>query len=200
MSLETTTNLTDYIAAGGDPHSRANQRVLEDLVRRGVVHCCSIMFSEVLTASTLLPSGTNKLEWLQPDELFALCERRTDHSDEIEAIEGLLDDMRDDLDAIPEQDMDARQVLEKHIEEAEERLQDLEDDDGDEQEVLEHWIVTPDFARQLQQHGETVGELFDFHVWGRCTSGQSIAMDGVIAEIAASMSILEGQHYDWSKQ
>ena len=35
-------------------------------------------------------------------------------------------------------------------------------------------------------------------VWGRCTTGQAILLDGVITRICADMGILEGQEYAWS--
>jgi len=71
--------------------------------------------------------------------------------------------------------------------------------DRDSLEVLEHWIVTSWFAHKLQEHGQVVGEVFDFYIWGRTCSGQSIAMDGIIRSIADSMEILHGQKNDWSK-
>ena len=52
-----------------------------------------------------------------------------------------------------------------------------------EREVLEYWIVTRWFAEKLEAQGEAVAEILDFHIWGRTTSGQSITMDGVIADI-----------------
>jgi hypothetical protein len=34
-------------------------------------------------------------------------------------------------------------------------------------------------------------------LWGRTTSGQGIAMDSVVAEIASDMGILVGQENEW---
>jgi len=54
----------------------------------------------------------------------------------------------------------------------------------EEREVFEHWIVTDRLGRDLLEKGETV--CFDFlgHVvWARTTTGQEIALDGVICEI-----------------
>lgn len=67
-----------------------------------------------------------------------------------------------------------------------------------EHEAYEHWIVTEWFGSKLAEHGEIVGEFMGFTIWGRCTTGQAISMDGVIAEIAESMGILEGQEHEWS--
>lgn len=66
-------------------------------------------------------------------------------------------------------------------------------------EVLEFWAVSKWFGERLKEHDEVVEEVLDFNVWGRCTTGQAIAMDGVIVSIAAEMEILPGQRNDWSK-
>lgn len=66
-------------------------------------------------------------------------------------------------------------------------------------EAYEHWAITPWFGEKLKEHGEMVGELFNLTIWGRCTTGQAISMDGVIREIASEMKILVGQENDWSR-
>jgi hypothetical protein len=70
--------------------------------------------------------------------------------------------------------------------------------DADPLEALEFWIVSRWFAAQLEERGELVGEVLDFHVWGRTTSGQQIAADDVIGRIAEEMEILDGQAYSWA--
>ena len=52
-------------------------------------------------------------------------------------------------------------------------------------EVLEWWLVTPFLAEQLQSEGEIIIAEHDCYWWGRQTSGQSIYMDNVIAEICS---------------
>ena len=56
-----------------------------------------------------------------------------------------------------------------------------------EQEVYEHWIVSSWLSERLQEKGETVAEFLGLTIWGRCTTGQTIAMDGVIQEIYNEM-------------
>ena len=52
------------------------------------------------------------------------------------------------------------------------------------QEVLEHWIVTDWLADRLEEQGEAVcKDFYGLTIWGRTTSGQSIALDGVICQI-----------------
>jgi hypothetical protein len=51
-------------------------------------------------------------------------------------------------------------------------------------EIFEHWDVSSFLAHRLQQQGEYVNRDFGgLEVWARTTTGQSIAMDGVIIKI-----------------
>jgi len=59
-----------------------------------------------------------------------------------------------------------------------------EDEEGRIAEVLEYWVITPRLAEELKARGELVTEFFDLDIWGRQTSGQHIADDAVILEIA----------------
>lgn len=52
-------------------------------------------------------------------------------------------------------------------------------------EVLEWWLVTSYLACKLQQQGEIIIDDYGCYWWGRTTSGQTIAMDGVIQAICA---------------
>lgn len=56
--------------------------------------------------------------------------------------------------------------------------------DPDFDEVYEHWIVTSWLARKLAACGEITGEFAGLTIWGRCTTGQAICLDGVIQSIA----------------
>lgn len=56
-------------------------------------------------------------------------------------------------------------------------------------EVYEHWAVTDWLADQLEARGEKVDRDFaGLTVWARTTTGQMIAMDGVIEAIAADIA------------
>lgn len=58
--------------------------------------------------------------------------------------------------------------------------------DPDRNEVYEHWIVDGRFAARLEEKGETIARDFlGLTIWGRPTTGQSIAMDAVILDIAS---------------
>jgi len=56
--------------------------------------------------------------------------------------------------------------------------------EGEYTEIYEYWAVTKWLAEKLKEKGEVVFELWDFHVWGRQTTGQAIKLDPVIQEIA----------------
>lgn len=50
------------------------------------------------------------------------------------------------------------------------------------QEIFEWWAVSPWLFEKLREEGEPVIDTFP-HLWGRTTSGQAIALDGVITRI-----------------
>lgn len=56
--------------------------------------------------------------------------------------------------------------------------------DTDYREAYEHWAVSGWLASKLAERGEMIGEICGITVWGRCTTGQSISIDGVILQIA----------------
>ena len=52
------------------------------------------------------------------------------------------------------------------------------------QEIYEYWAVASWLAEDLEKAGEPI--CHDFHglnVWGRCTTGQAMLLDGVIREL-----------------
>lgn len=51
-------------------------------------------------------------------------------------------------------------------------------------DVYEYWVVSDWLSRKLAEKGESIAEVCGLPVWGRCTSGQMIACDGVIEELA----------------
>ncbi len=55
------------------------------------------------------------------------------------------------------------------------------------QEVFEHWLVSSWLFKKLQEHGETVVELYGLNIWCRTTTGMAIAYDSVIKEIYSNL-------------
>jgi hypothetical protein len=61
-------------------------------------------------------------------------------------------------------------------------------DEGDDveltqHEVYEHWIVDDYTKSQLESVGEKVVSLFDFEIWCRCATGQSLYYDSALQQL-----------------
>jgi hypothetical protein len=173
-----------------------NQAICSKLVEREVLHCLSSLVDHFAKN----PEALEGSDYSQED-IIDLCQCRVDHSERIEEIESAIVDLEEQLDQASDDAsaQDDAEELAKEIATLEKEKDDLESEQEEPREVYEHWAVTRWFAEKLKQHGETTGDLFDFHVWGRCTTGQSISMDCVILEIAAEMEILDGQKNSWAE-
>jgi len=68
------------------------------------------------------------------------------------------------------------------------------------QEIYEYWAVSDMLYKDLKAKGHPVWDSGSTLVWGRCTSGQAILLDGVITEICKEMEILEGQASSWERK
>lgn len=124
------------------------------------------------------------------EDITSLLYTYPDHSERIAEIE----------DEIEEASREASTHSELHsIKMLESEKSDLESEQDNGFEALEHWIVSDWFADKLREKGEIVGELLGFTIWGRTTSGQAICVDEVVVQVAADMEILPGQANDWSK-
>jgi hypothetical protein len=66
-----------------------------------------------------------------------------------------------------------------------------EDDGESPQEVYEWWAVSPWLFEELRKRGEPVIDTFP-HLWGRTTTGQAIALDGVISDIQRAHKYAQG--------
>ncbi len=54
------------------------------------------------------------------------------------------------------------------------------------QDILQWWLVTPNFARRLRLKDEAIVEALGCSWWGRATAGQLLVDDEVIREICNS--------------
>lgn len=74
----------------------------------------------------------------------------------------------------------------------EQELCEYADVDFEYLEPYEFWIVSPWLGEKLKEFGEIVSfEFFGFTIWGRCSSGQAILLDGVISRICEELEMLE---------
>ena len=71
------------------------------------------------------------------------------------------------------------------------------EEDYDQQEVFEWWMVSSYLCEKLKEKGCPI--IDNENIWGRTTTGQAILLDYVITEICAEMEILQGQKYSWGK-
>ena len=67
--------------------------------------------------------------------------------------------------------------------------------DFDYDEVYEHWIVTSSWAAEdLRAYGQIVFEFGGMTIFGRCTTGQSLLLDGFVRRL---MRDLPDDHWIW---
>lgn len=101
-----------------------------------------------------------------------------DNSDEIE-------ELGEKLDELVEQNEDSpSQILENEIHEIEEEIEVLEDEEYEEPEVFQYFIVDRLGAQMLEDINEVVyfNEELDMYVWGVCHYGTGL--DYVLTNIA----------------
>lgn len=207
VALAASASLAQYEAAGGECHSIENQRILSRLVEREVLHCLSSTVAYVAAVACETPNdavdydevlslctgqdwetpGTAELEGMDQDDLISFCD---EHQLFADAVEETPFDSDSEVDHM-------RQCVRDMFEADWKSFCENRDIDPEDVEVYEHWAVTSWFKKTLAEHNQITGEMLDFDVWGRCTTGQAISMDGCIAEIAASMQILDGQAHSW---
>lgn len=142
-------------------------------------------------------------------ELEARKEAAEDRRDDLEAKRDDLDDEADEIE-FNQYDTDAPEkirrkiraydkaieALEKLIDDIDEDLDTLENADPEMQEIYEYWLVSGYLADKLDALGHPIEP--DYHIWGRCTTGQAILLDYAIGKICADMEILNGQRYAWN--
>lgn len=151
------------------------------LVEREVINCVSTL------VSTLLKTAYQENALIDEDDAHKMWSRRA-HAD----------DYRDaapaDLDVTKADDgtwtAHARgEVFGASYATEREAWCALFDAEGEQEpdggEVFEHWIVSDWLADKLEEQGESVArDVQGLTIWGRCTTGQAIALDYVIQSIA----------------
>jgi hypothetical protein len=192
---------------GQDVFSAENQRILGKFVSRNVERNVSMLVEHFLQNPEAL-NGSD-YDW---EELFDLG-KRIDWEEAVNDTTKAMD-WNDCKEYLEERGFEVRD--EETVDELREAVyqdvmcedmkywqdfiedQDIVDLAEYEMEALEYWIVDERFREKLAAKGEaTMDEFFGMPLWGRTTSGQGIAMDSVVAEIASDMGILVGQENEW---
>jgi hypothetical protein len=164
------------------------QRAVGKLVDREVHYCVSTLISELAQ----LDSG----EYY--DDILNVCiqddwiEAASYHTNELDR-----DECIEILEAISIEVFDSetietlRQAIATNIEDETIDAQDFCEDHGLDpyvREAYEHWIVSDWLADKLEAAGEMVArDLYGLTIWGRCTTGQAILIDGVMCGIYNDM-------------
>ena len=166
------------------------QRAVGKLVDREVHYCVSTLISE-------LAKNDAGEYW---DDILRVCiqddwqEPATYHTGELdrnecsEILESIsiqvfdsetVETLREAIDAnIIDGTIDAQEFCEEH------------GLDPHVNEAYEHWIVSDWLADKLEAAGEMVSQdIYGLTIWGRCTSGQAILLDGVICGIYNDMDV-----------
>jgi len=184
-------------------NSKTEKQAIEEkaewIVRNEIYTNCSYLISELVSNDKYM------------DELMEVCSQYVDNSEEIEELQdhiSELEDMKneaiDDLnDFIDDSDnghtrdtaedfyndyLEAiDQSFDGTIEQLESEVEDLESEQDQPIEALEHWIVSSWLARKLEEHGQMVMDFNDLNIWGRTTSGQAIVMDYIMECIAREL-------------
>lgn len=196
-------------------HSPKNFRILDELVRKHI-HCCASHLVAHLAANpdSLIGSGYD-----YEDDLMAICQQ-PDYEGSCDSAGIILytttggDTFAYHPDDVPsyvheegtsafeqwlksEEDGHMAMIVDPDDPDWEDIAQEFMVDIECYHDALEHWIVDDWFGDMLKVRGEMVGEILGICLWGRCCSGQSMAMDSVIYKIADSMGILEGGPNEW---
>lgn len=123
-----------------------------------------------------------------PITLYVVLGINQQFDDEDEAIEAArnfkIDAIREAVKGCLVDDDDYRRVADEFR---------IEPEDYD---VYEHWIVDSYFSRELEACGELISEFGGMTIWGRCTTGQSISIDGVVRQIVREK---DADHWIWSE-
>lgn len=187
-------------------NSEKNQKICSQLVGREVAYCVSHLVGEISKQAEHFPDYEEDLinahrglsDYEEPVgwEVGQMTER----SDVVDLVEFMAIG-KDDLIIPTNADIELlKENTLKLIDDIDgwEEAADFLSVEPHESEILEHWIVSDWFGKQLNAQGERVlTDFFGLTIWGRTCSGQAILLDHVIGSIAEGMDILEGQSNEW---
>lgn len=179
----TTSNHDKYCSA-------SYQDAVRKLVDREVHYCVSHLISGLAQLNT----GD------YDDDILSVCfqddwtEAATEHTCELDR-----DECIEILEAISIEVFDSetvetlREAIDANIEDETIDAQEFCDDHNLEpitHEAYEHWLVSNWLADKLEERGEMVcRDIYGLTIWGRCTTGQAILLDGVMCNIYDSMDV-----------
>ncbi|MFR2889527.1 MAG: hypothetical protein ACLTDM_15160 [Clostridium butyricum] len=187
-------------------NSIVNQSIKREFVEQHVVECQTSMVEYILKTTY------DSMEYfnIAPFNCGDIVNEYVDNSDAIEELEQRISELEDERDTIElntedEDNEEDEETYKYELERIERELDQLEDEKDsliyqqeEPKEVYEWWSVDSWLCEKLEEKGEIV--IPHMNLWGRCTTGQAILLDGVISRICEDLEILEGQKNDWSKE
>ncbi|HHY0047846.1 TPA: hypothetical protein ACVT6Z_001435 [Clostridioides difficile] len=165
---------------------RKNQKITSDFVGREVYTCVTQMVEYILRQE-----GNNK-----PFDYDDLENLYTDNQEKIEKLREEIGELESEFDEL--EDSEKITKIKTKIDDLEMEIEELESEQDEPHEVYEFWIVSEWLCNKLKELGEVV--ISSENIWGRCCTGQSIALDYVIYKICEDIEILEGQKHEWANK
>lgn len=197
-----------------DSWSAKNQRIIDELVNREVYCCMTTEMEYMLSKKTFDFDDDNPFD---DDDIMALDVHHCPKCGDDECFETvLIDDLsKEELHTEENTYICPECGLEyTEFEEAQECCgrdvevhrcscgtilnEDEYQDTLSSAEVYEWWAVSKWFGEKLKEQGCVVIDSWGKSYWGRCTTGQSISLDGCVVNIAKKMKILDGMENEWS--
>jgi hypothetical protein len=71
---------------------------------------------------------------------------------------------------------------------AEQEIQNIRNRGEDQKEIYEYWCVTEWLFNKLKELKQPVIEWENLNIWGRCCTGQAIALDNIMTEVRKSFN------------
>lgn len=115
--------------------------------------------------------------------------------EEIDRLKEVIESYEDEDDNEEEETYEGHS---KQIQQINNEIEELENLESEPQEIFEWWAISDYLFDRLKEQGQCVVDAGSCYVWGRCTIGQAILLDGCISRICANMEILKGQTNSWA--
>ena len=175
-----------------DVNSTVNQGIKSQFVAREVMTEVNGMVEYILNKSSEdsdTPFSWDDVTNLYKDNSDEIAEKQ----EEIDTIES--EDRYTELndkynnDELTEDEETEYTALVERIDSLQSKIEELEAEQEDQQEIYEWWMVSSYLADKLSAYGEPIIE--GENIWGRTCSGQAILLDSVISSICEDEGILE---------
>ncbi len=183
---------TDYEAPGQQHIDQADAGELQEAVELFDGDWDVVLVENGFPTQDMLTEAVNSFEQ-DIDDLLELDELTAEEGVKLTTLQTERNGLPEDLDewcAAEEGRLDKlRQVVTSFVEDEGDWKTLCEENriDPDRDEVFEHWIVTDWLADRLEENGHTTGEVCGMTIWGRGCTGQAIALDHVIQQIACEL-------------